>query len=287
MSSTPFSTGYTKGHQIVVSISSFNDLKGHQIIETIELFIWSSTVLDLQVRAMDCEYTERSCEEEAELKRSTKKVKENTPPPHPGGSSSYREKLIGGMPGAFIQAFNLDSTLEEDPESDSEVDEITEGVAVVKLSKESKLRIRSKWAHTLIIKVFGRTVGFHFLHAKVMSLWKPFGRLEFVDLGKDFFLIRFGLVEDFNKVLRGGPWFIGEHYLTIRPWVPNFIPSEANCSSVAVWIRLPKLPLEYYEESVLKDIGKAIGPVLRIDTQTASEARGRYAVGATEAFDTT
>ena len=110
-----------------------------------------------------------------------------------------------------------------------------------------------------------------------MSLWKPFGRLEFVDLGKDFFLIRFGLAEDFNKVLRGGPWFIGEHYLTIRPWVPNFIPSEANCSSVAVWIQLPELPLEYYEESVLKDIGKAIGLVLRIDTQTASEVRGRYA----------
>ena len=110
-----------------------------------------------------------------------------------------------------------------------------------------------------------------------MSLWKPFGRLEFVDLGKDFFLIRFGLAEDFNKVLRGGPWFIGEHYLTIRPWVPNFIPSEANCSSVAVWIQLPELPLEYYEESVLKDIGKAIGPVLRIGTQTTSEVRGRYA----------
>ena len=49
------------------------------------------------------------------------------------------------------------------------------------------------------------------------------------------------------------------------------------CSSVAVWARLPELPIEYYEANVLRHIGNAIGPVLRVDTQTASEARGRYA----------
>jgi hypothetical protein len=84
-----------------------------------------------------------------------------------------------------------------------------------------------------------------------MGLWKPVGRLDCVDLGHDFFLIRFGLVEDFDRVLKNGPWFISEHYLTIRPWQPNFKPSTANCSSVAVWARLPELPIEYYEESVL------------------------------------
>lgn len=50
-----------------------------------------------------------------------------------------------------------------------------------------------------------------------------------------------------------------------------------NLLAVAVWIKLPGLPIEYYEPSVLKDIGLAIGPVLRIDTQTATEARGRFA----------
>ena len=44
-----------------------------------------------------------------------------------------------------------------------------------------------------------------------------------------------------------------------------------------MWVRLPDLPIEYYELSVLRDIGKAIGLVLRIDTHTASESRGRFA----------
>ncbi|XP_075652007.1 uncharacterized protein LOC142622427 [Castanea sativa] len=151
---------------------------------------------------------------------------------------------------------------------------LNKGLLTVKLSPKVRKQIRSKWAHSLIVKVFGRSVGFHFLRNRVMSLWKPAGRLDCVDLGKDYFLMRFGLMEDYNNVLNGGPWFIGEHFLSIRRWEPNFKPAKASCSSVAVWIRLPKLPFEYYEIEVLKEIGNAIGPVLRIDSNTTSEARG-------------
>ena len=84
-------------------------------------------------------------------------------------------------------------------------------------------------------------------------------------------------MEDYNNVLNGGPWFIGEHFLSIRRWEPNFKPTKVSCSLVAVWIRLPKLPFEYYELAILKEIGNAIGPVLRIDSNTASEVRGWYA----------
>ena len=46
---------------------------------------------------------------------------------------------------------------------------------------------------------------------------------------------------------------------------------------MAVWIPLPKLQIEYYEPSALKEIGEAIRPVLRIDAQTATESQGRFA----------
>ena len=91
------------------------------------------------------------------------------------------------------------------PDDEDDLHEVVSGITDVKQSKETKLRIRAKWSHSIIIKVFGRTVGYHFLHSKIMSLWKPAGRLDCVDLGFDYFLIRFGLVEDYDKVLRGGP----------------------------------------------------------------------------------
>lgn len=88
------------------------------------------------------------------------------------------------------------------------------------------------------------------------------GRLDCIDLENDFYLIKFGLVEDYEKVLKGGAWFIREHYLTIRAWEPYFKPTLAACSKVVVWACLPRLPIEFYELEVLKEIGQPIGLVL-------------------------
>ena len=161
--------------------------------------------------------------------------------------------------------------------SDDEVEELREGLAAVKLTRETKLRIRKPWANALIIKLYGRAIGFNFLQSKLNLLWKLSGRIDFVDLGKDFYSVKFSVKEDMNVVLKNGPWFIGGHFLCIRPWEPFFKSDCASVSSIAVWVRFHALPLELYEPKVLKQIGESIGKVLRIDTHTAMEARGRYA----------
>ena len=101
--------------------------------------------------------------------------------------------------------------------------------------------------------------------------------MDCVDLGCGFFLVRFYSKEDLETVLMRGPWFIGDHFLSIRPWEPFFKPSTANVSLIAVWVRLCELPFELYETEVLKQIGESVGKVLRIDSHTALEARGKYA----------
>ena len=122
----------------------------------------------------------------------------------------------------------------------------------VTLSKETKERIRAPWSKALIVKVYGRTVGYNYLTFKINALWNPTARMTCVDLGKDFFLIKFSAEEDYDKVLRGGPWFIGGHFLVIKLWEPYFKASEAKFSSVAMWVRLPELPIEFYDKIVLK-----------------------------------
>ena len=42
------------------------------------------------------------------------------------------------------------------------------------------------------------------------------GRVDCMDLGRDFFLFKFKAKEDMDKVLSGGPWFIGGHFVAIR-----------------------------------------------------------------------
>ena len=106
---------------------------------------------------------------------------------------------------------------EVEVESDTELDDLVEGMVDVKLSKETKSRIRAPWTKALIVKMYGKIVGYSYLTFKINTLWKPVAKMDCVDLGKDFFLIKFSDSSDYDKVLLGGPWFIGEHFLAIKP----------------------------------------------------------------------
>ena len=70
-------------------------------------------------------------------------------------ATSYRDKLIGVIPGAFEQVFGLSNDMDEDVQSDSKTGDGTEGNLVVCLSREEKSRIRAVWRKALIIKAFG------------------------------------------------------------------------------------------------------------------------------------
>ena len=224
--------------------------------------------------------TQCSSEEEAKLLRSVKKFKDDSldkPFAPPRKQVSYRDSLVGDIPGAYAQAFSFEAVEGIEEESDSELDDLVEGMVNVKLSKETKARIRAQWTKALIVKVYGKSVGYSYLTFKLNALWKPSVRMDCVNLGHGFFLIKFSDDSDYDKVLRGGPWFIGEHFLAIKPWEPYFKASKATFSAVAVWIRLLELPIEFYDPTVLREIGGAIGQVLRIDSYTAMGTRASYA----------
>ena len=216
---------------------------------------------------------QRTSEEEDVLHRSVKKFKESNGARSflpPRKLMSYKDSLVGDIPGAYEQAFKFSKDWEENYELEAEMKPLIEGMAEVKLSKETKACIRAPWSKALIVKVYGRSIGFHYLTFKLNALWKPTAKMDCVTLGKGFFLIRLSCSDDFDKVLQGGPWFIGEHFLAIKPWEPYLKASEAKLTSVAVWVRLSELPIEFYDASVLKEIGSVIGPVLRIDSYTTS-----------------
>ena len=242
-----------------------------------------------------------SREEEAELARSNKKVKgghhggfkdgfnewSGEPPPSEWSrqpfakDASFRDKLVGTIPGAFAKAFDLTDQMDEDVYSDNDDPEtlgaLRKGMVAVKLTKETKNRIRKSWSKTVIVKLVGRTVGLGYMQSKLVQLWRPTGRMDCVDLTHGFFLVRFYAKEDLDAVLEKGPWFIGDFFLSSRPWEPFFKPSATSMSSIAVWVRLHELPIELYETDALKQIGESLGRVLRIDAHTAMEAWGKYA----------
>ncbi|GKU87915.1 hypothetical protein SLEP1_g2242 [Rubroshorea leprosula] len=225
-----------------------------------------------------------SAQENDLLCRSIKRIKGDEYPPiaeeyqmvEPAAQSlSYRDLVMRSEPPIEIScdvSSNL-GYLEE--ESDMEDDG---SIPTLLISKEEKRRIRSPWVNSIIIKAFGTdAAGYNFIYPRIKAQWKPKGRMDCIDLGLDFFLIRFQEREDHLRVLSGGPWFVGPFYLTIRQWEPSFNPETAAFTTTAIWARLPRLPIEYYDTKILERIGNLLGTPLRIDAHTVHKSRGQYA----------
>ncbi|GKU89607.1 hypothetical protein SLEP1_g3728 [Rubroshorea leprosula] len=107
-------------------------------------------------------------------------------------------------------------------ESDMEDDG---SIPTLLISKEEKRRICSLWMNSIIIKAFGTDVaGYNFIYPRIKAQWKPKGHIDCIDLGLDFFLIRFQERENLLKPVSGSA-----HHLLSRP--PQLPPKPPTSSS--------------------------------------------------------
>ncbi|KAF3682671.1 hypothetical protein FXO37_02221 [Capsicum annuum] len=147
----------------------------------------------------------------------------------------------------------------------------------IPISAEDKPRLYSPWQTSLIVKLVGRKLSYLVLKKKLQELWKPTEELNLIDLGSEFFLIKFTLRQNMLHALHDGPWFIFNSFLSVQRWEPKFVASQARLAHTAIWARLHELPTEFYNVNVLHKVGAMIGKLLKIDTCTLTTSRGRYA----------
>lgn len=135
----------------------------------------------------------------------------------------------------------------------------------IPISSSDKSRLYQPWQYSIIVKVYGRKVDHLSLKQKLQTMWKPTESLSLIDLGNEFFLIKYQKEENMNKALHNGPWFILNHFLSVR-WEPKFLASTTKLTYTAIWTRLPELPTEFYDLEILQKVGNKIGKLLKIDT---------------------
>lgn len=186
---------------------------------------------------------------------------------------SFRDAVAGSSQW-FKEAKHIMQTILE--WEDEEV-EVPDSQLAVCFPKDTLQRLREPWRNTLMAKILGMSITRNFLIDRVNRMWKIKDRMEVIDLGQDIFLLRFQNVNDMERALYGGPWFILNHYLMLTPWKPDFRPSQSSFDKIMAWIRFPELPLEYYEKDALFTIAKKVGKPIKVDFATDTVARGRYA----------
>ena len=63
----------------------------------------------------------------------------------------------------------------------------------------------------------------------------------------------------------------------MRPWKERFDPNKENLMISLVWIRMYSLPMEYWKEEILMDIGNTLGNFIKVFEQTRQRKYISYA----------
>lgn len=83
--------------------------------------------------------------------------------------------------------------------------------------------------------------------------------------------------EEYETALLNGSWMIGDNYLHVQRWVPNFVADDAQISALLLWIRFSVLPIECYIRRGLERVGNMIGKTLKMEETTPVASRDKFA----------
>jgi hypothetical protein len=117
------------------------------------------------------------------------------------------------------------------------------------------------------------------LNGWISAHWKPLIKEDLFihPCPKGFFIAEFDLAADRDLILASGPWFWGNSGLCLMVWTPCFNPLNTVLSSAPVWVRLPNLPLHFWGETSLRDIGSALGKFYFASKETRIHSTTSYA----------
>ncbi|CAN1135614.1 hypothetical protein LINPERHAP2_LOCUS8956 [Linum perenne] len=146
----------------------------------------------------------------------------------------------------------------------------------IRVPQVVKARIRKKWGNSLILRTLGKSFSYLFMTKRLQALWARKGRVEVWDIGAGHYVARFEEDVDYMRAMFEGPWLVGDHYVISEEWRPNFEPGYSQINHIRVWVRLPGLPLEYFDAAVLRILGDKLGTTIRVDGTTLLGSRGNY-----------
>ena len=129
----------------------------------------------------------------------------------------------------------------------------------------------------LLAKVWGETIPLPLIITKTKFDWKHVkGPVDYVELGNGWVLLRFATVADKEFVWFNRPWFVKGLNFVLSSWVPFFDPYSATVDKIDQWVRISRLPWEFWTEPTLIQLLKTIGEVVRVDHNTLLRKKGRF-----------
>ena len=108
------------------------------------------------------------------------------------------------------------------------------------------------------------------LRKGLKAKWALKREFNLIYMGFDYFIVNFACAEDYEYVVTQGPWLIGDNYLIIRKWIPNFVLDKECIRILTGWIRIPRTSIEYFDKDFLDKTREKVWTVGGIDKTTAT-----------------
>ncbi|CAN0875114.1 hypothetical protein LINGRAHAP2_LOCUS10643 [Linum grandiflorum] len=144
-------------------------------------------------------------------------------------------------------------------------------------SAAEKARFRREWRSALIVKGLGRKVSYLPPARRLNYLWAKHGEIQITDMQNGCYLVRFREKDDYEAAVAGGPWLLGDTYLTVHRWHKEFKPWNAEVKTAMAWVQLLDLLVEFYHPEAVMRIASRIGQPVRVNRATEECARAKYA----------
>lgn len=82
---------------------------------------------------------------------------------------------------------------------------LEKGIKMISLTAEEEEHLHAPWKFSLIIKLIGKRIVHHYMKTKIQDLWKPSENLPLINLGSDYYIVKFSREGNMINVLNKGP----------------------------------------------------------------------------------
>lgn len=143
------------------------------------------------------------------------------------------------------------------------------GLPCLSISDRNFSEAASQFKLTLLAKFSQKRPTVMVFAQHIKDTWRLSEMPQVSLLDHRHFCIRFSNEDLFAKAWSSAPRTIGKiNYLLFR-WTKDFV-TQSDPSSAPTWIRLPGLPLPFFNPTLLKCVGDSIGTFLCADEQTVN-----------------
>ncbi|KAI8025792.1 Uncharacterized protein LOK49_LG02G00819 [Camellia lanceoleosa] len=118
--------------------------------------------------------------------------------------------------------------------------------------------------------------GSYLMQMHVNDLWNLEGAVHVYGRSKNHYVFLFEHIGDMHRIAENGSYALQGALLIVDYWKPNLVLDRLIFDKMTIWVQLHGLLLECFTEEVGFSLGRAVGEVVKVDTDSLMPRNIRF-----------